>query len=301
MNEPLLNLSHLLPSLFSAVMAGNITITLAAMCIGVVIGSFLNVLIVRFPIMMQRAWDNDLAQATHAPIPHTTPYNLCWPASACPHCHHPLAHWHKLPVVSYLLLRGRCAYCAQAISWRYPCVELFSGAIAAWIVWHNGTGAYSLYTLLFVYMMLVLACIDARTQLLPDQLSLSLLWLGLIANLNATFVPLHDAVIGAILGYVFLWGVYCLYKGITGKEGMGYGDFKLLAAIGAWCGWQQLPMVIFIAAFCGMIVGFTLIACKKMRNDEAMPFGPFLAIAGVFTLIYGDTVLPLFYRLFEPV
>jgi leader peptidase (prepilin peptidase)/N-methyltransferase len=193
-------------------------------------------------------------------------------------------------VISYLFLRGKCSACKAPISMRYPMVELFTGMLSAVLIWRFGSGLAGLATLLFAYLLIAMTLIDADTQLLPDDLTLPLMWCGLLVNLNGTFVPLDEAVIGAAAGYLSLWSVYWLFKLATGKEGMGYGDFKLLAALGAWLGWKMLPVIILLSSLVGAVVGISLIVFAKHGRDKPIPFGPYLAVAGMITLLYGKTI-----------
>lgn len=281
---------------FTPTMAGNTTAAIIAGVAGLFIGSFLNVVIHRLPKMMHRAWDNYLAQANKKPAPHTKRYNLFTPGSRCVKCNKPVSLFYKLPVLSYITLMGKCEHCKKAISLRYPFVEIVTGLLTAFMVWHYGSGAFTLYGLLFIYFMITLCFIDAETLLLPDPLTLPLLWLGLVVNLHGTFVPLEDAVIGAIAGYGSLWAVYWIFKLATGKEGMGYGDFKLFAAIGAWLGWQILPIVLLVAAPVGIIIGLAITFIKKTDKGNPIPFGPYLAITGILALLYGNLALHFIHR-----
>lgn len=255
--------------------------------IGLLLGSFLNVVIHRLPQMMQRQSAQYLAQENGQPLPSQPAYNLFTPGSACPCCASPIAAWHTIPVLSYMLLRGRCAQCRAAISWHYPAVEILSAALSACVVHQLGLGASGLAALLLVYFLITLSFIDARTQLLPDSLTLPLLWLGLLVNLNGLFVPLQAAVIGAMAGYLSLWLIYWGYRLLTGQEGMGYGDFKLLAALGAWLGWQALPLLLLLACCLGALVGISLLLLKKHQAGQSLPFGPYLALSGLLLLLYG--------------
>jgi leader peptidase (prepilin peptidase)/N-methyltransferase len=257
---------------------------------GLMIGSFLNVVIHRLPKMMQRESDNYVAHESGQPLPHTDRYNLMLPRSGCPQCGHQITALENVPVVSYAFLRGKCAQCKTPISIRYPIVELMSGALSALLVWRFGSGVAGLASLVFVYLLIAMTFIDADTQLLPDDLTFPLLWLGLLVNLTGTFVPLPDAVIGAAAGYLSLWSIYWLFKLATGKEGMGYGDFKLLAALGAWLGWKMLPIIILMSSLVGAVVGISLILFAKHGRDKPIPFGPYLAAAGLLTLLYGKTL-----------
>jgi leader peptidase (prepilin peptidase)/N-methyltransferase len=265
--------------------------SIVAAIFGLLIGSFLNVVIHRLPKMMQRESDNYVAQESGKPLPHTERYNIVVPRSACPHCGHRITALENIPVVSYLFLRGKCIECKTPISVRYPIVELLTGALSALLVWRFGSGIAGLATLLFAYLLIAMTFIDVDTQLLPDDLTLPLLWCGLLINLNGTFVPLQEAVIGAVGGYLSLWSVYWLFKLTTGKEGMGYGDFKLLAALGAWLGWKMLPVIILLSSLVGAVVGIALIVFAKHGRDNPIPFGPYLAAAGMIALLYGKPMV----------
>jgi leader peptidase (prepilin peptidase)/N-methyltransferase len=245
------------------------------------------VVIHRLPIMMQRESDNYVAEESGKPLPHTERYNLMVPRSACPHCQHQITAMENIPVVSWLALRGKCSNCKAPISARYPAVELLTGALSALVVWRFGSGWAGLAALFFLYSLIAMTFIDADTQLLPDDLTYPLIWAGLLININGTFVPLQDAVIGAAAGYLALWSVYWLFKLATGKEGMGYGDFKLLAALGAWMGWTMLPTIILLSSVVGAVVGICLIVFAKRGRNNPIPFGPYLAAAGLIALLYG--------------
>lgn len=273
--------------LFLFAPAGNSLSTIVAGIFGLLIGSFLNVVIHRLPRIMQRESDNYVAQESGNPLPHTERYNLIVPRSACPHCGHQITALENIPVISYLFLGGKCIRCKAPISIRYPIVELFTGGLSAFLIWHFGSGMAGLATLVFAYLLIAMTFIDADTQLLPDDLTFPLLWCGLLFNLHGMFVPLNEAVIGAVGGYLSLWGVYWLFKLATGKEGMGYGDFKLLAALGAWLGWKMLPIIILLSSLVGAIVGIALIILAKRGRDIPIPFGPYLAAAGLLSLFYG--------------
>ncbi|HJV88072.1 MAG TPA: A24 family peptidase [Noviherbaspirillum sp.] len=265
--------------------------TVFAVILGLLIGSFLNVVIHRVPKMMQRESDNYVAHERGEPLPYTDRYNLMVPRSACPNCGHHIGALENIPVLSYLFLRGKCIECKTPISPRYPIVELLTGVLSGLLVWRFGSGMAGLATLLFAYLLIAMTFIDADTQLLPDDLTLLLLWCGLLLNLNDTFVPLRDAVIGAAAGYVSLWSVYWLFKLTTGKEGMGYGDFKLLAALGAWLGWKLLPVIILLSSAVGAIVGIALIVFARHGRNNPIPFGPYLAAAGLIALLYGKQMV----------
>lgn len=270
---------------------GNVFAAVTAGIFGLLIGSFLNVVIHRLPKMMQRESDNYVAQESGKPLPHVDRYNLTVPRSACPHCGHRISAFENVPVLSYLFLHGKCAECKAPISIRYPAIELITGALSAILIWHFGSGFVGLATLLFAYLLIAMTFIDLDTQLLPDDLTLLLLWSGLLINLNGTFVPLKDAVIGAAAGYLALWSVYWLFKLTTGKEGMGYGDFKLLAALGAWLGWMMLPVIILLSSVVGALVGIALIVFAKHGRNNPIPFGPYLAAAGLIALFFGKSIV----------
>jgi leader peptidase (prepilin peptidase) / N-methyltransferase len=261
--------------------------TLAALLFGLLIGSFLNVVVYRLPVMAQRELDNYIAHEAGKDLPHPDRFNLMVPRSACPHCGHQITALENIPIVSWLLLRGKCSACKAPISPRYPIVEAVTGLLSAVLVWHFGSGWLGLASLAFAYFLIAMTLIDYDTKTLPDDLTYPLLWLGLLVNLNGTIVPLRDAVIGAMAGYVSLWAVYWLFKLATGKEGMGYGDFKLLAALGAWMGWAMLPTIIILSSVVGAIVGISLIVFARRDRNNPIPFGPYLAAAGMIALLYG--------------
>ena len=260
---------------------------LAAALFGLLVGSFLNVVVHRLPIMAQRELDNYLAHEAGKELPHQDRFNLMTPRSRCPHCGHGITALENIPVVSWLALRGKCSACKAPISARYPLVELATGALSGLAVWQLGSGWAGLAALAFTCFLVALTLIDYDTKTLPDDLTYPLLWLGLLVNMHGTFVPLRDAVIGAMAGYLALWSVYWLFKLVTGKEGMGYGDFKLLAALGAWLGWAMLPTIIILSSAVGAVVGIGLIVFAKRGRDNPIPFGPYLAAAGMIALLYG--------------
>jgi leader peptidase (prepilin peptidase)/N-methyltransferase len=280
--------------------AGNLAISLIAGVFGLLFGSFLNVVIHRLPIMMQRESDNYVAEESGKPLPHTGRYNLMVPRSACPHCQHQITAMENIPVISWLALRGRCSNCKARISPRYPLVELLTGVLSALVVWHFGSGYAGLAALFFLYSLIAMTFIDADTQLLPDDLTYPLIWAGLLININGTFVPLQDAVIGAAAGYLALWSVYWLFKLATGKEGMGYGDFKLLAGLGAWMGWTMLPAIILLSSIVGAVVGISLIVFAKRGRNNPIPFGPYLAAAGLIAMLYGGPLMGLTMSIGQP-
>ena len=266
---------------------------------GLLVGSFLNVVIHRLPKMMEREWHDQCAELNGNEPENALPYNLFMPHSACPNCGHKISALENIPVISYLLLRGKCKDCNTHISARYPIVETVSGLLGAYVAWHFGFSLAALAALLLIWMLLALICIDLDTQLLPDDITLPLLWLGLLFNLSATFIDINSAVIGAITGYLALWSIYWLFKLATGKEGMGYGDFKLLAAIGAWVGWQMLPLVIMLSSAVGTVVGITLIIAARLGRNVPIPFGPYLAGGGVIALFWGQPLTQNYLQLFS--
>jgi leader peptidase (prepilin peptidase) / N-methyltransferase len=265
----------------------------AAFVLGALVGSFLNVVIYRLPVMMQRGWDDEvlLHQNAASPdyeLPERERFNLIVPRSRCRQCGHAITALENIPMVSWLALRGKCSACKTPISARYPIVEFVTGALFAACAWKFGPTAQMLLALAFCAALVALTGIDLDTQLLPDQITLPLLWLGLLANLFGAFARLPDAVIGGAAGYLILWSVYWLFKLLTGREGMGYGDFKLLAAIGAWFGWQVLPKVLLASSLVGAIIGIALIAFRGKDRRTAIAFGPYLAIAGLLALFAGE-------------
>ncbi|MCE3000576.1 MAG: A24 family peptidase [Betaproteobacteria bacterium] len=263
---------------------------LVAAVIGLCVGSFLNVVIHRLPKMMERQWRAECAELSGQGAPAAERYNLVLPRSACPHCGHRIIALENIPVLSWLLLRGRCSACGTAISVRYPAVELLSGLLSAYVAWRFGFGLAGCGALVFVWAMIALTFIDIDTFFLSDSITLPLLWLGLLLNIGGVYAALPAAVIGAAAGYLSLWSVYWAFKWATGKEGMGYGDFKLLAAICAWLGWSQLPLVILLSAMAGASVGLGMIVLGGRDRAKPIPFGPYLAIAGVVALLHGETI-----------
>ncbi len=267
---------------------------------GLAVGSFLNVVIHRLPVMMERHWQTQCQELMNMPrtaSAFSERFDLATPRSRCPHCGHAITALENIPLVSFLWLRGKCAACHKSISWRYPAIELLSGILSTWVAWHFGFNLMALAGLVLTWGLIALAFIDYDHQLLPDDITLPLLWIGLLFNIASVFAPLSSAVIGAVAGYAFLWIVYQLFKLVTGKEGMGYGDFKLLAALGAWLGWQNLPLTILLASFVGAIIGIFSIIFLGHDRRVAIPFGPFLCVAGWIALMWGDT-LTRFYLQF---
>lgn len=262
--------------------------------LGLLVGSFLNVVIYRLPKMMEADWQQQAAELRGETPPERERFNLMVPRSRCPHCGTAIAAWHNLPVVSWLLLRGRCAHCGASIGIRYPLIEALTGLLAVAAILRFGPTTAGAAALLLTFFLMALAFIDLDTQLLPDDLTLPLLWLGLAFNLGGTFVPIADAVVGAIAGYGILWSVYWAFKLVTGKEGMGYGDFKLLAALGAWFGWQAIPSIILLASAVGATVGIAMIMLVRHKREVPIPFGPYLAGAGLLALYFAQPLAAMF-------
>lgn len=264
--------------------------------VGMVVGSFLNVVIHRLPKMMERDWRQQCEEflrpegaeiVAQAPVAR---FNLVVPRSACPSCGHKISALENIPVASYLVLRGRCSACKSPISIRYPVVEALTGLASAFAAWHFGVGWTAAFAIVFIWALIALTFIDADTTLLPDDITLPLLWLGVLVNLGGTFADLRSSVVGAVAGYLILWLVYWAFKLLTGKEGMGYGDFKLLAALGAWLGWQMLPLIILLSAVVGTIVGIAGIVLHGREKGAKLAFGPYLAIAGFIALFWGQAL-----------
>lgn len=264
---------------------------------GSAVGSFLNVVIHRLPRMLEIQWKQECREFLGVPAEENVEqpsYNLLFPSSHCPNCNIKIHPLHNIPLFSYLWLRGRCAHCHAPIAWRYPLVELASGILSALVAWHYGFGEPALYALLFTWALLCLTLIDLEHQLLPDIIVLPLLWLGLLISLRDVFVDSHAAIIGAAAGYLALWSIYHAFRLATGKEGMGHGDFKLLATLGAWAGWKTLPMVILLSSLVGAVIGIGLIIFAGRGRNAPMPFGPFLAAAGWIALLWGQSLIELY-------
>ena len=268
-----------------------------ALVLGLIVGSFLNVLAWRLPKMLEREWRAQAHEILGLPAAPTGPvYNLMRPNSCCPHCDQPIRPWENIPVLSYLLLRGRCAHCREPISIRYPLTELACALLSAAVAWHFGFGWQTGAVLLLSWGLLGMSLIDLDHQLLPDALVLPLLWLGLILNSAGLLTTLPDALWGAVIGYMSLWSVFWLFKLATGKDGMGHGDFKLLALLGAWGGWQILPMTLLLASLLGVIAGLVLLRVRKVQASAPMPFGPCLAIAGWIALLWGGQITDFYLQ-----
>jgi len=297
---------------------GSVPATGAALVFGLMIGSFLNVVVHRTPRILDREWWINVAEylrdaegwkrafgddtqrpesidqaagAVEAQIARLAPLTLARPRSSCPSCGHQIRWYENVPVFGWLSLRGRCSQCKTPISIRYPIVELLTGLLSGFIIWKFGSGATGISAVAFAWLLIALTFIDADTQLLPDDLTYPLLWLGLLVNMQGVFVPLPEAVIGAAAGYLSLWSIYWLFKLTTGKEGMGYGDFKLLGALGAWLGWKMLPVIVLLSSFVGTAVGVSMILFARHGRDKPIPFGPYLAASGVIALLWGKTIV----------
>jgi len=268
--------------------------------LGLLIGSFLNVVIYRYPKMMEEDWRQQCHEFLELPPPesaqrHFAIFNLATPGSHCPHCNHAISAFENIPVLSWLLQRGKCRHCSAPISLRYPVIELVTALLSVLVVSHFGFTWAALSLLLFTWILVTLTMIDVDRQLLPDDLTLPLLWLGLVANSLGWITDLESAVFGAMGGYLTLWCVYWGFKLLTGKEGMGYGDFKLLAALGAWLGWQSLPQIILLSSFVGALVGISMMVLRGQGRDVPIPFGPYLASAGFLSLLWGEQLNRLFF------
>lgn len=281
------------PAVFIALTAG----------LGLMVGSFLNVVIHRLPIMLEQGWHSqcvDLLKLppetqtaltpTLSPTLSKEPFNLAVPRSRCPHCNHAIRAVENIPILSYIFLGGKCSSCKKPISIRYPLVELTTGLLSAMVAWHFGFNWAAGGALLLTWALVALSVIDYDHQLLPDNITLPFLWLGLTINLNGIYTDISSSVIGALAGYLCLWLLYHLFKAITGKEGMGYGDFKLLALLGAWMGWQMLPLIMLLSSLVGAVVGLSLIVMLGRDRNKPIPFGPYLAAAGWISLLWGDSL-----------
>jgi leader peptidase (prepilin peptidase)/N-methyltransferase len=269
-----------------------------------IIGSFLNVVIYRLPIMMEREWREQCEEMAKSPTVTEVPeerFDLIVPRSRCPSCGQLIKAWQNIPVVSYLILGGKCAKCGESISTRYPIVEIMTAILAALCAWRFGVGPEAIMAIVLTLALLPVAMIDADTQLIPDSIVLPLMWIGLamslyhpVAGAETLFISPRDAIVGAMAGYLSLWSIYWLFKLVTGKEGMGYGDFKLLAALGAWLGWQHLHIIILMSAVVGAIVGISMMAFRKHERSVPIPFGPYLAAAGWMTMMWGRDIWNLY-------
>ncbi|MGB1562345.1 MAG: prepilin peptidase [Sinimarinibacterium flocculans] len=282
-------------SLFEGLASSPGLLLFATVLLGLIVGSFLNVVIVRLPRMMERAWRQEAREILELPAADEAPLSLLRPASTCPQCGTAIRPWHNVPLLGWLWLRGRCASCGTRISVQYPLVELASGVLAGLCAVKFGWSAQLAAALVFTWVLLTLAVIDLRTTLLPDNLTLPLLWLGLCLSLVPVFAVPEAAIVGALAGYLSLWLVFQGFKLLTGKEGMGYGDFKLLAAVGAWLGWPALPMVILLSSLVGAVVGIGMILLLRHDRRVPIPFGPYLAAAGWLGMMYGETLTGAYF------
>ena len=277
---------------------------LVCVLFGLLVGSFLNVVIHRIPKMMEATWRQEARELLDQPAPkgEAEPpiFNLVTPGSHCPHCNHRIRWYENVPVVSWALLKGRCNGCKAPISKRYPVIELLTALVAGLCAWRFGYDPWLIFMLYGSFTLLALAVIDLDTTLLPDDLTYPLLWAGLLAAvLGISPVSLPDAVIGAMAGYLALWSLYWVFKLLTGKEGMGYGDFKLLAALGAWLGWQYLPVVVLLSSVVGLVFAVSMMASGSVKRDQGIPFGPYLAIAGWIALLWGEVIVSSYLGLFN--
>jgi leader peptidase (prepilin peptidase) / N-methyltransferase len=273
----------------------------AAAVLGLLVGSFLNVVILRFPPRMAFGWRREAASILETDLKPefelgVEPPSLVWEPSHCPNCSFKLQPWHNIPVISYVVLLGRCSCCKTPISPMYPLIEAFTAVLSVLVIWHFGATLQGFAALILTWTLIAASGIDARTQYLPDEFTLGLLWLGLIASLVPVFVSPTDAILGAVFGYLSLWSVYQLYKLVRGVEGMGFGDFKMLAALGAWVGWQKLLMIVLISALVGTIFALTRMLIGRHKQEQPMPFGPFLAAAGWVSLLYGEPIIRWYLR-----
>ena len=258
---------------------------------GLLVGSFLNVVIYRLPVMMQRNWRKECTDYLGLePDPQVLEgnFNLVFPLSRCPACHAAIKPYQNIPVISYIFLKGKCAHCDNPIAMRYPLIEAFTALASFWVAWHFGFTLQTGFALLLTWSLIALSFIDIDHHLLPDSITFPVLWLGLLLSVFGLFVDSHDSIIGAIAGYLILWSVYYLFKLLTTKEGMGFGDFKLLALLGAWLGWQSLPLIVFLSSFVGAVVGVVMIVFFRHDRNNPIPFGPYLAAAGWIALIWGN-------------
>ncbi len=255
------------------------------------VGSFLNVVIYRLPIMLENEWRSECKEYLELEADDKTDtFNLSKPNSSCPKCNHKIRAWENIPVISYLVLRGKCSSCGTHISAQYPTIEIATAFFSTLIAVKFGISLETLFGLILTWSLITLTMIDAKTQLLPDNITLPLLWLGILVNSSSIYTDLSSSVFGAVAGYLILWSVYKLFKLLTGKEGMGYGDFKLLAALGAWMGWQMLPQIILLSSLVGTIIGISMIVIDKQKKGIPIPFGPYLAIAGWIAFVWGDEI-----------
>ena len=286
-----------MPEIFLLLAESNLFFLFFVFIVSLMVGSFLNVVIYRLPIMMEQSWKADFNSHFYPEQepPEIETFNLIKPDSTCPKCGHKIRAWENIPVLSWLFLRGKCSQCQTPISARYPMVELLTAILSVVAAWNFGFGWQAGCAVFLTWSLVALTFIDLDKMLLPDQITLPLLWLGLLASINHLFVSPEDAIIGACAGYLSLWSVYWGFKLLTGKEGMGYGDFKLLAALGAWVGWQQLTTIILMSSVVGAIIGISYLSLNKKEHSQPIPFGPYLAIAGWITFLYGDWIVQQYW------
>lgn len=266
--------------------------------IGLLVGSFLNVVIYRLPVMMNREWRHDCHEFLELPAEkETTKFNLSTPRSRCGNCDHQITALENIPIISYLVLGGKCSSCKTSLSLQYPLVELFTGVVSFIVAWHYGVSEQTIAALILSWCLIAASGIDIGHKLLPDSITLPLLWLGILLAFFDVFVSLEDSVIGAMAGYLSLWSVFILFKLVTGKEGMGHGDFKLLAMLGAWVGWELLFVIILTSSVVGAFVGISMIMLKKTERSTQIPFGPYLAAAGWITLLWGNDLMRFYFSM----
>jgi len=277
-------------TLFSLLQSSPILFICLAIALGLLVGSFLNVVIYRLPVMMEREWRAQCDELNDNESTETEPFTLSVPRSRCQHCNHAISALENVPIISYLLLGGKCKQCKAGISIRYPLIEALTGVLSGIIAWQFGFDWACLGALLLTWALIALTFIDVDHQLLPDSITLPLLWLGITFNLFTTYTDLHASVVGALAGYLSLWLVFHLFKLVTGKDGMGYGDFKLLAALGAWLGWALLPSIILLSSLVGAFIGICLVILRQHQRDIPIPFGPYLAAAGWIALVWGNDI-----------
>jgi len=300
-------------TLFSLLQSSPALLLSVCFVLGLFVGSFLNVVVYRLPLMMQTTWRRECKEFLQQDSQETTqetatesagensgtdqtpqPFNLMVPRSACPSCNSMITAWQNIPVISWLILRGKCGNCKHPISIEYPLVELLTAILSLAVAYKFGASIQLIFALLFTWSLVSLALIDFHTTLLPDSITLPLLWLGLLISLVPVFVSAPDAIVGAAAGYMILWIVFQTFKLITGKEGMGFGDFKLLAALGAWLGWAKLPLIILLSSLTGAIIGIMMMVLFKHQRSQAIPFGPYLAIAGWIALMWGEQIVAMY-------
>lgn len=290
MFEPLISLLEASTPLFILVCA----------LLGLIVGSFLNVVIYRLPVMMQRSWETQCQELLELEQTTQEPFNLITPGSRCPHCGNHITALENIPVLSYLLQRGRCKHCREPISIRYPLIELFTAILSGMVAWHFGFGWPAAFAVLLTWALVAMSFIDVDHQLLPDDITLPFLWLGLLLSLFGFYTDMSSAIIGAVAGYISLWLVFHTFKLFTGKEGMGYGDFKLFALFGAWFGWQSLPLIILLSSLVGAILGISMILILGRDRQQPIPFGPYLAAAGWIAMLWGHDITQAYLQTLTP-